>query len=75
MILGFYCNKIMERYLYKILLINLEKDKDRLKYMSDQLSKQSLLFERLEAVNGKEYMDKDGSEYDERSAKRWGGGL
>lgn len=68
MILGFYCHKIMKGYLYKILLINLEKDKERLKYMSDQLREQGLLFERLEAVNEKEYLENGGNEYDEELA-------
>lgn len=58
----------MKRPLYEILLINLEKDKDRLKYMSDQLDEQDLLFERFEAINGKEYLENGGKEYDEELA-------
>lgn len=52
--------------LYKIILINLDKDKARLAYVKNQLDNLYLPFERLEAINGKEYMEKDGSEYDEK---------
>jgi GR25 family glycosyltransferase involved in LPS biosynthesis len=53
---------------YKTILINLKKDTDRLEFMTKQLNKLEIPFIRLEAVNGKEYMEKDGSEYDDREA-------
>lgn len=56
----------MKKDLYKILLINLKKDEDRFKYVSDQLKIGGLLFDRFEAVNGKEYMENGGLEYDEK---------
>lgn len=59
--------------LYKIILINLKKDKERLEYMTKQLNDLGLEFKRLEAVNGKEYMENDGGEYDEGLAIEKGG--
>ena len=59
--------------MYKTILINLNKDTDRLDFMVKQLEDLNMPFERLEAVYGKEYMEKDGSEYSEELAiKRWG---
>lgn len=52
--------------LYKIIVINLNKDKDRLDYMSNQLNSLNMSFDRLEAVRGREYIELDGSEYDEK---------
>jgi len=58
---------------YKTILINLNKDIDRLDFMTKQLGDLNMSFERLEAVHGKEYMEKDGSEYDEELAISRGG--
>jgi len=51
--------------LYKILLINLDKDKDRFEYVSEQLKIENLQFDRFEATNGREYIENGGKEYDE----------
>ena len=59
--------------LYKTILINLNKDTDRLDFMDKQLKDLNMPFERLEAVYGKEYMEKDGSEYSEEFATKRGG--
>lgn len=58
---------------YKAILINLNKDMGRLGFMTKQLGDLNMSFERLEAVHGKEYMEKDGSEYDEELAISRGG--
>ncbi len=59
--------------LYKTILINLKKDTNRLEFMTNQLNELGILFERFEAVNGVEYLEKFGklggdSEYDEKEA-------
>ncbi len=41
---------------YKIILINLAKRTDRLEFMTNQLKKLSLDFDRLEGVDGREYL-------------------
>ena len=58
--------------LYKIILINLNKDKDRLEFMSQQFQNLDLEFDRFEAIYGKDYILNDGSEYSkETNEKRW----
>lgn len=59
--------------MYKTILINLNKDTDRLDFMAKQLKDLNMPFERLEAVYGKEYMEKDGNEYSEELAIKRGG--
>lgn len=59
--------------MYKTILINLKKDTDRLEFMTQQLKDFGIPFERLEAVYGKEYMENNGSEYDEKLAIQKGG--
>ena len=54
--------------LYKTILINLKREKERLEFMTNQLNGLKILFERLEAINGKEYLENGGNEYDEESA-------
>lgn len=51
--------------MYKVLLINLNRDTDRLEFMTNQLNGLGIPFERLEAVNGREYVEQGGDEYDE----------
>ena len=41
---------------YKIYLINLDQDKDRLLFMDSQFKKLKLEYERIPAINGKEYL-------------------
>ncbi|MDI9355271.1 MAG: glycosyltransferase family 25 protein [Cyanobium sp. MAG06] len=62
---------------YKVILINLKKDVDRLMYMDQQLKSLGIEYERLEAVNGKEYIEnKLGNEYsEENSIKIYGNRL
>jgi GR25 family glycosyltransferase involved in LPS biosynthesis len=55
---------------YKTILINLDKDKDRLDYMTNQLKDLDIEFERFPAINGKEYLENGGDEYDEEKAIR-----
>ncbi len=50
---------------YKTILINLKKDTDRLEFMTKQLNKLEIEFEKLEAINGKEYLITNESEHDE----------
>lgn len=58
----------MQEKLYKTILINLDKDRERLDYVSRQLNEIKLPFERFSAVNGKEYLENGGQEYDEEKA-------
>jgi len=51
--------------LFKVFLINLEKDKGRLEFMSSQLNNLQIFFERFSAINGWEYV---GKEYDKELA-------
>jgi glycosyl transferase family 25 len=56
--------------MFKTLLINLNKDKDRLDFMSRQLKSLGISFERVEAIYGKEYK---GNEYDKDLAVKLNG--
>jgi len=57
---------IFKNMTYKTIFINLKAEKTRLKFMTNQLNSLKILFERLEAVNGKEYLENGGNEYDEK---------
>lgn len=58
--------------MYKIFVINLEKDIDRLKFMENQLNELGLPFERFPAIYGKTFVDKD-FEYDDSIAQKING--
>ena len=59
---------------YKVFVINLKKDEERMVFMNKQLKELGIEYERLEAINGKEYIEnKLGDEYDEQLAiKKYG---
>lgn len=63
----------MNKSQYKVIIINLKKDYKRLHFMADQMRILDLRFDVLDAVNGKEYLEKNNVEYDKDIAIKRGG--